>query len=152
MPEFYNKWQTLCILVIFFIEMCTRILNRTEYLRYQNITCAQYDNTLIAKEDLSQVLSNSSRRCFNVVPIVTHKLWLLAVFGELARQYFYHIMQMRRIYTGDSPKTDPTRTYRFQRQILPYNARLYPFFENPQILIVRCIPNFLLARLMPFLA
>ena len=58
---------------------------------------------------------------------------------------------MRRIFSGDSPKTDPTRTYRFQRQILPYNARLYPFFENPQILIVRCIPNFLLARFMPFL-
>ena len=58
-------------------------------------------------------------------------------------------MQMRRIYTGDSPKTDSTRTYRFQRQILPYNARLYPFFENPQILIVRCVPNFLLARFMP---
>ena len=133
--------------------MCTRILNRTEYLRYHNITCAQCDNTLIAKVDLSRMLSNSSRRCFNVVPIVTHKLCrLLAVFGELARQYFYHIMQMRRIYTGDSPKTDPTRTYRFQRQILPYNARLYSFFENPQILIVRCIPNFLLARFMPFLA
>ena len=58
---------------------------------------------------------------------------------------------MRRVYTGDSPMTDPTRTYRFQRQILPYNARLYLFFENPQILIVRCVPNFLLTRSMPFL-
>ena len=59
---------------------------------------------------------------------------------------------MRGIYTGDSAKTDPARTYRFQRQILPYNARLYSFFYNPQILIVRCIPNFLLARFMSFLA
>ena len=69
----------------------------------------------------------------------------------MARQYCYHIKQMRRVYTGDSPKTDPTRTYRLQRQILPYNARLYLFFENPQILIVRCVPNLLLARSMPFL-
>ena len=58
---------------------------------------------------------------------------------------------MRRIYTGDLPKTDSTRTYRLQRQILPYNARLYLFFENPQILIVPCVPNFLLTWSMPFL-
>ena len=39
-----------------------------------------------------------------------------------------------------------------QWQILSFNVRLYPFFQHPQIFIVRCIPNFLSVRFMSLLA
>ena len=88
-----------------------------------------------------------SAKCSATLPVGVLMLFqLLPINFDLLRVY-----TMLRVYTGDSPKTDPTRTYRFQRQILPYSARLYLFFENPQILIVRCVPNLLLARSIPFL-
>ena len=46
MPEFYRKWQRLCILAIFFIEMCNRNFERNAVLTIPYISCAQYDNII----------------------------------------------------------------------------------------------------------
>ena len=56
------------------IILIARTQDYTAKFKMASSKCAILDLAASAKVDLSQVLSNSSRRCFNVVPIVTHKL------------------------------------------------------------------------------
>ena len=91
----------------------------------------------------------------NVSPIAAIKLWLLAIL-ELGRQMllcFYHVLWMRGLKN--------TRRWQIAmklpidsniRYFLLINARLYRFFKCQQILIVRCIPNFLSGRFLSLLA